>query len=163
MRISSARSDAADEDVEPLRALTQCFVRAFGLLATDRTPCGRPIPLSYAHALMVLREAHTCGKQPTQRALSQALAIDKSNVARLCAKMEAEGHLRQNTAPNDGRSRLLTLTPRGLRLAADVDASSRRRFAKLLARVPSLRRAEVLRALDVLAQAAASLGTEIPE
>ena len=163
MERSRASADRVEQDVEALRAHTHAFVRAFGLLASGRTPCGKPMSVSYAHALMVLHEAHARGDRPTQQALGRALAIDKSNVARLCAKMVAAGHLRQTPAPGDGRSRLLSLTSRGRRLATEVDASSRRRFATLLARMPSSRRADVLGALDLLAAATVSMSTEISE
>ena len=42
---------------DEFRALMQEFVRQFGLLSADRTPCGKPLASSDAHALMVLLDA----------------------------------------------------------------------------------------------------------
>src|SRR4051812_42168008 len=106
------RSDDENE-VETLRNLVQTFVREFGLLAADETPCGHPIPLSYAHALMILLKARGDVAAISQAQLGDALGIDKSNVARLCSRMEEAGHAEQRRAPDDGRSRLIELTEKG--------------------------------------------------
>lgn len=128
----------ADEWAERLRVAVQRFVRSFGLLATDQTPCGRPIATSYAQALVVLLErGRRLELSTTQQELGQGLGIDKSNVARLCAKMTREGHVAQMRSPTDGRGRLVALTVSGRRVAERVEAASRDRFAELLAALPS--------------------------
>lgn len=115
-----------------LRGAVRRFVRSFGLLASDQTPCGIPLSTSYAHALAVLLESD--GASPlTQQELGAALGIDKSNVARLCEKMERAGHLQQRRSPSDGRARLLSLTARGRRLALRVEAESLGRFESIVA------------------------------
>ncbi len=139
----------ATEDAEALRRLMQALFRRFGVLRGDRTPCGQPLSVAHAHALLVLRE------QPalTQQALAAALGIDKSNVARLCAKMVRAGHARQDPAPEDRRSRKLSLTPRGKNLAETVDQASQRRFSGLLLALPEDSHNDVLRALELLVTA----------
>jgi len=143
---------------EHLREALHGFVRRFGLLSQDATPCGKPLATSHAHALMFLRKAGDSA--PTQQALGQALGIDKSNVARLCAKMAQDGHLLQSPSPTDGRARCLQLTERGQRLADEVEAASRARFAALLAAVPGEMRAPLLTALQVLNTAVEQLAHE---
>ena len=138
-------TDPADE----LRRVTQRFFRGFGALASEATPCGKPLPLAHAHALMVLR---TRG-EISQQALGEELCIDKSNVARLCAKMNQAGHATQRSSERDARSRLVSLTRRGARLAEEVEAASRARFTSLLAALPDGRAAEVLSALQLLVDA----------
>ena len=135
--------------VEELRRLTQHFVRRFGALSADVTPCGKPLPLAHAHALMVLLGQ---GEQ-RQQELGGELGIDKSNVARLCAKMVELGHVVQRSCEHDGRSRLVSLTARGKRLALEVDASSRARFGSLVQALPRDRRDDVLEALRLLVAA----------
>src|ERR1039457_1643788 len=95
-----------------LRRLIQTFIRSIGLLAGDQTPCGQPLAVSHAHALMVLLEATREDNRLTQRELGQVLGIDKSNVARLCRRMESAGHVVQSRSADDGRARLLSLTDR---------------------------------------------------
>lgn len=142
---------------EALRGAVQRFVRTFGLLAGDQTPCGEPLPTSHAHALMVLLARAGARAPVMQQELGRELGIDKSNVARLCARMERAGHVTQQRSPADGRARLVELTARGRRLAEQVEAASRARFAAVLATVPMGDRASLVDALDVLARAAASL------
>lgn len=162
---SVPKTRALDErqqpDVARLRTSVHRFVKAFGLLATDRTPCGTPVPLSCAYALVHLLEAGRRGEEPTQQELAHVLCVDKSNVARLCAKMERDGFARQRRSEHDGRSRRLTLTAKGKRLAERVESSSHARFARLLDAVPSHTRTTLLPALEALATAATQLDPEV--
>lgn len=143
------RTPHPPSQVDELRWFAQRFFRRFGALATDRTPCGKPLPIGHAHALMVL----LARGEISQQALGTELCIDKSNVARLCAKMVEAGHVEQRQNEDDGRSRLVALTPRGSKLAREVESSSRDRFGALLADIPDVRRGEVIAALQVLVDA----------
>jgi DNA-binding MarR family transcriptional regulator len=58
-----------------------------------------------------------------QKDLARELGIDKSNVARLCHRMEGAGHVDQLRSPTDGRARFLKLTKRGIDVAREVEAS----------------------------------------
>jgi DNA-binding MarR family transcriptional regulator len=156
-------STAGRGEVDRLRAAVHAFVRSFGLLAGDRTPCGKPIPVSHAHALLLLAEAAQRGEQPTQQRLGAALRIDKSNVARLCAKMERAGHVVRRRSAEDGRARLLGLTARGTRLAEQVNRASLARFGRLLDAAPAALRASLSASLEALAAAASTLDPEVPE
>ncbi len=142
-----------EADQRALRALVQRLLRGFGALAADQTPCGQPLPIAYAHALMVLSAGEGLGQQE----LVAELGLDKSNVARLCARMTARGHLEQHPVADDGRRRRLVLTPRGQRLAREVTRSSEARFAALLGAIPSASRQPVLTALAELASAVSTL------
>jgi len=142
-----------------LRRLIQSFIRLNGLLAGDQTPCGHPLAVSHAHALMVLLEAARGGKRLTQRELGQVLGIDKSNVARLCRRMETAGHVVQSRLADDGRARLSSLTTLGTRVAKDVERSSRDRFRQLTSAIPPGSRAKVLSSLTCLNRALMSLDT----
>lgn len=145
------------DPVQALRAEVQRFVRGFGLLAPDTTPCGKPLSTSHAHALMVLLDAHGAADGLAQQTLVGALGIDKSNVARLCARMAKAGHVEQVVSPLDGRSRLVRLTAKGARLARQVDDASRSLFARVHAAVPTSERAHLRRALATLNEAVLSI------
>jgi DNA-binding MarR family transcriptional regulator len=147
--------DVSPSDSDQLRALTQRLFRRFGVLAGDQTPCGQPLPLAHAHALQVLLAA----PEPlTQQALGSSLGIDKSNVARLCARLVELGHATQAPGRRDRRSRVVTLTAKGKRVAGVVDDASRARFAAVLAAVPDAARAGVLEALGHLLVAIDTVG-----
>jgi DNA-binding MarR family transcriptional regulator len=134
------------DPVDELRRVTQRFFRRVGTLAADSTPCGSPLSMAHAHALMVL----LAQGERTQQALGTELGIDKSNVARLCAKMVRANHVVQRPSERDGRSRLVSLSTRGARLAQEVDSASRARFGALLDGIPEPRRADVIIALQHL-------------
>jgi DNA-binding MarR family transcriptional regulator len=159
-RPGSAVSPQDATAAELLRRSVQRFVRSFGLLAANATPCGTLLPLSHAHALMFLLAHTDDATPPTQQAMGEALGIDKSNVARLCGKMERQGHITQSRSPTDGRARLLALTTRGLRAAREIDEASRQRFARVLEAVPAGSRDSLLAALEALNGAIAAVGAD---
>ncbi|MFZ5894739.1 MAG: MarR family winged helix-turn-helix transcriptional regulator [Myxococcota bacterium] len=64
--------------------------------------------MAHARALMALESQG----ELTQQQLGQHLGIDKSNVARLCARMVDDGQVVQAVSEQDARSRLVTLTPK---------------------------------------------------
>lgn len=141
-----------DDDAAALRALIQRFVREFGLLNASETPCGKPLDTSHAHALMILRDADDDGVH--QAVLARQLGIDKSNTSRLVQQLAKKGHIKVTTAPDeDARIKRVRLTAKGARLAADVEQSSRRRFADLLAAIDPSHRSMVLEGLEHLTRA----------
>ena len=144
---------ASSTAVENLRAQVQRFVRNFGLLAPNQTPCGKPLSPSHAHCLMVLLEAGRAARDVSQQDLVRALGIDKSNVARLCARMVRAGHIRQERGEADGRSRWIRLTSAGSRLAANVESASRGMFERLYQAVPAVERDALCGALEKLNEA----------
>jgi YD repeat-containing protein len=143
-----------------LRTSIQRFVRTFGLLDGDQTPCGVPLAPTHAHALMALFDRESRDIASAQQDLVRVLGIDKSNVTRLCAKMVEAGHLLQAESLEDGRTWRLSLTPRGRRLAERVEDASRLRFDHVLAALPSdTARVAVIRSLDLLNEAISATRT----
>lgn len=145
-------------DADRLRNLVQRFVRSFGLLVTKETPCGQPLSPSYAHALMVLVERAREQTSTSQATLGVILGIDKSNVTRLCSRMEAAGHVRQERASDDGRSRLVSLTEPGKRLAQRIEQASQDRFNRIVVALPRRERSTVFQSLAALNAAIETLG-----
>ena len=125
------------------------FVRAFGLHRPDRTPCGRPIPVSEAHALSELARDGAL----RQNELAHRLRLEKSTTSRLVTQLVGRGWVERTSAPGDGRGVLLRLTPAGERAAGELAAARRNRFSAILARVPEPERVNVLHALEVLTEA----------
>ncbi len=152
------RTSPGKEEVALLRALIQRFVRSFGLLVATETPCGHPISVSHAHALMVLLEHRRARRVATQMALGRDLGIDKSNVARLCMRMTAAGHVTQRPAPGDGRSRLVALTHDGSKLARQIERASQKRFRAIFAHIKPQHRPVLCESLVHLNAAVAALG-----
>ena len=125
------------------------FIRAFGLHRPDETPCGQPVSVSEAHALLELSRAGPVA----QSELRTRLGLEKSTVSRLVADLAARGWLQREPTPGDGRAVQLALTAAGRRAAAELAAARRAKFERLLARIPEEERSSVERALDVLVEA----------
>jgi DNA-binding MarR family transcriptional regulator len=62
-----------------------------------------------------------------QGTLATSVALDRSTMADVCRRLEDRALIRRDTAPADGRRKLLTLTPQGETLLAEVT----RRVARL--------------------------------
>ncbi|MGE3672903.1 MAG: MarR family winged helix-turn-helix transcriptional regulator [Polyangiaceae bacterium] len=142
------------EPASELRGLMQQLFRRFGVLGADRTPCGTPLPIAQAHALMVLLESEPL----TQQALAAALHIDKSNVARLCSKLTSAGHVEQQVG-DDARQRLVHLTPNGRRVAKRVEQASRKRFHEIICNMPHHTREQLVPVLRDLVRSVELLST----
>jgi DNA-binding MarR family transcriptional regulator len=138
---------------ERLRAVMQRFVRSFGLLSVDRTPCGESLSISEAPALKAILERQQAGDQPVLKTLGGLLGIDKSNVTRLCQRLEEEGFITLQPCPTDGRARCIRLTANGMRRARAVETASRDLFAGLLEALPRGSAATTIEALEALGTA----------
>lgn len=152
----------SQSDAHQLQVGVQAFVRTFGLLVTRQTPCGQPVSPSYAHALMFLLEREASGLRTAQSELADALGLDKSSVARLCQRLEADERVEQQPAPEDARSRQLTLTARGRKMAKNLQAASLDRFQRILAGIPSTKRRGIIASLELLTDAVGKLGKDPP-
>lgn len=139
----------SSSDAQRLRQQVQRFVRQFGLLEEEATPCGAPVSPREAHALLLLHEREG-GPPLVQADLAPALGIDKSNVTRLVQRLCAAGRVEQVASERDGRARCLRLTARGRRAAEALERSSSQRFQQVLAGIPARERGGVLAALRLL-------------
>jgi DNA-binding MarR family transcriptional regulator len=142
----------SEDDAARLQHELVGFVRAFGLLSQERTPCGQPMAPSDAHALTEIADG---GR--TQRELVDRLHLDRSSVSRLVDRLAARGWVERANGPDRRTVRLLP-TPAGRRVAADVAGARAKRFAALLEAVPADRRGEVLDAIRLLTVAAREHG-----
>lgn len=125
------------------------LIRSIGLHQPDRTPCGEPVAVSEAHALMEL--ARDEALSPT--GLAARLRLDRSTVTRLVQRLAARGWVARERDPRDGRAACLRLTAAGREVATQLATARAAKFASILATVPVQEREPVLRALDVLVRA----------
>ena len=89
------------------------MIRAFGLHKPDETPCGRPVSVAEAHALMKPSRAQTL----VQKELASRLRLEKSTVSRLVGMLKDRGWVERSRSPQDGRAVELRLTGAGRRTA----------------------------------------------
>lgn len=81
--------------------------------------CFRPLGLScvQAEALMVLAEIQPA----TLKQLSEKLVAESGHPSRLISRLVENGLVIREASPSDGRSRLLSLSSSGLKLARQAD------------------------------------------
>lgn len=141
-------SQPPDTQARALRDALRRLLVAHGALDEARRPCGAPLATSDAWALLELRD----GGPMKVTGLAERLNIDRTNVSRLCTRMESRGEVERVPHPGDGRARLVKLTQRGERLAEAVDLSSTDHFAIVLGRLDA-DAVGVIEALDALTRA----------
>jgi DNA-binding MarR family transcriptional regulator len=122
------------------------LVRSLGLHAPERTPCGRPVSVAEAHALLELTQQAPL----SQSQLSRRLALEKSTVSRLVAVLAKRRWIKRTRSDGDGRAQFLTLTPAGHKAASQLADSRRRMFSRLFRGIPREDRGSVLHAVDTL-------------
>jgi DNA-binding MarR family transcriptional regulator len=126
------------------------LIRAFGLHKPDETPCGKPVSVAEAHALMELsREDGPL----VQKELGARLRLEKSTVSRLVGLLEGRRWVKRSRSPEDGRAVEVRLTAAGSKAAADIAGARRSKFARVLEAIPEDERASVLRAMQTLEEA----------
>lgn len=152
---ANARIDmAAHPEARALRDSLRRLIVAHGALDEARRPCGTPLPAPHAWALLELLAEGPM----TVTALAERLNIDRTNVSRLCARMESADEIERVVHPDDARARLVRLTRHGATLARRVDRSSAAHFERLLERLEA-DGGELVAALDSLARAMAGGAT----
>jgi DNA-binding MarR family transcriptional regulator len=142
-------SKTSEPTAENLRGLIRTFVRRFGLLDQSRTPCGLPMTVSDAHALVEL--LHNPSIEPLE--LSRRLGLSKSAVSRLLPRLKRRGEIRQERNKEDGRTYSLYLTDKGKRAAKMIDRESLLMFEKILSGIPEREAKQLLNSLPPLIQA----------
>lgn len=88
-----------------------------------------------------------------QRRLAAHIGLDTSTTGGVIDRLEARGLVRRNPSAHDRRVRLLTPTPDGQALLAEVEPAMLRAQERMLAPLPPAERAEFMRMLQVLVEA----------
>jgi len=125
------------------------LVRACGLHSPDRTPCGQPVSISDAHALMEIGRDDAI----SQAELGSRLRLEKSTVSRLVRLLEERGWVARQRSASDGRVDELSLTKAGAKVNRDLARARARHFAGVCAHIPEAERAGVLRSVGILVEA----------
>ena len=124
------------------------IVRGLGLHRPDATPCGFPVSLAEACAMVALQRAEPM----PQRDLAQVLNLDKSTVSRLVVDLEERGWIVREKAEHDARVTLLRRTAVGTDKSQAISTARNERLGGLLDHIPLAQRAQVVEAIQVLAE-----------
>lgn len=135
-----------------LRDVTRLFLQAQRSLSA----CCSDASAKECEALMLLGRAAPL----TVQDFAEKMGLEKTWASRLVARLAKRGVVRRTDHPDDGRSWLLELTPKGRREHAALDAAVARHATSLLCCVPAAERANVERTLGHLRDALARCLTE---
>ena len=116
----AGRSDPKSKE---LAAAMVALVRSFGLHRPDETPCGQPVPVAEAHALMDL-----AAEGPLNHGeLAARLRLEKSTVSRLVRQLEKRKWIKRTPAVSDRRviQIQLTLAGKAAALFSETRAAAR--------------------------------------
>ena len=142
----AGKSDSKSKD---LAAAMVTLVRSFGLHRPDETPCGEPVPVAEAHALMDL-----AADGPLNHGeLAARLRLEKSTVSRLVRQLEKRKWIKRASAVHDRRVIHIQLTPSGQAAAQRLADARHSKFDDLLAALPKAKRASILEAMSTLVRA----------
>ncbi len=148
--LGAGMTNASDEEAaEMLQEQVIAFIRSFGLLRPETTPCGQPLSVSEAHALRELFRRDG----GTQTELANILRLEKSTVSRLVKHLQAKGWVLRERDPDDGRAIRLRLTETGKRLAGQVAMARAAYFASIVEGIPVADRDNVIAAFQTVVNA----------
>lgn len=135
---TKTRPDAAlDRDARALYEAITDLVRLYQF--RDRNViCCNDVSVTQCYALRALAR----GGAMTLGALANELFLDKSTASRVVETLERKGYIKRATHPDDARALAITLTPRGRRLEADIEATLVEEEKRLIAGLaPDVRKA----------------------
>lgn len=123
------------------------FVRDFGLLQPDHTPCGKPLTVTHAHALAAIAD------QPgiTQRDLGETLGLARATTSELVTQLANRGWITQRQSTDDRRQRSIDLNPTGRGITDDVARARQSLMSDLLADLAPDDQARLVDAVELLA------------
>ena len=125
------------------------LVRAFGWHRPAETPCGQPVTIAEAHALLEISRADGI----SQNELTVGLNLAKSTVSRLISKIERRGWVVRQPNEQDRRAYRLFLTAKGREIAQQLARARQSKMDGILAQIPMEQRNDVLKSLDLLVKA----------
>lgn len=138
--------------IDCVREASRQIVRELGFMKP--TLAATDYPPSAVHAIVEIgRHGALAAAQ-----LAERLKLEKSSVSRMVRKLIEAGELRESPSAEDGRVKLLTLTARGRRTLAAIDAYGSQQVAKALAPLSAAERQAVECGLRTYAQALAGRG-----
>jgi DNA-binding MarR family transcriptional regulator/GNAT superfamily N-acetyltransferase len=137
---------ARDARAEAVRQFNRFYTLRIGVLREGLV--GSEFSLTEARALWEL--AHQDGMTPS--ALSKALAVDAGYVSRIVRGFTRSGLVGGKSSPQDGRSRLLSLTVKGRRAFAFLNRRSHDESVAMMSGLSPLEQERLLQSMHIIEQ-----------
>lgn len=136
-----------DTPLDAIRDASRRLVREFGFM--NPTIAGSDLSPSSVHALVEIGKRG----EMTAAELCEVLQLEKSSVSRMLRKFIASGEIEEGLSKQDGRAKLLSLTPKGQLTLAAINNFARAQVAGALERLPAEMHGKVLCGLSTYASA----------
>ncbi len=133
--------------VAEIRAFNRFYTRQIGLLNEGLLDS----PFSLTEVRVLYELAHR--DRPTASDLGRDLGLDAGYLSRLLRRFEKQGIVEKTTAPRDAREQLLSLTGRGGRLFAPLEARSDAQVGAMLGPLSPARQDGLIRAMRTITAA----------
>jgi len=134
-------------EVLPLRHASRELVRELGFLQGRETTT--QLAHSHCHALIEIEARGSVG----QGELPALLRLDKSTTSRIVAELESRAWIRAKTSDDDGRARVLSLTPKGRARLEHIHRDANARVENALLLLGDAERETVVRGMQIYAKA----------
>lgn len=134
--------------IDVVRRFNRFYTQRIGVLREHLLDS--PYPLTHGRVLYELAHWPARGEAPTATALAARLALDEGYLSRILRGFEQRGLLRKRRSAVDARQKSLSLTPRGGREFARLDARSQQQAAALLAQLSPAQQARLIEAMQTL-------------
>ena len=137
--------------MEGLRELFQGFARNFSMLdgACCARCCGEDLSLIQSHILFEIRRRDL----PSMQEVAGALGIDVATFSRQIKTLVEKGFVQTTPDTNDGRVKLLSLTPAGAEVEGQINDFMERAIRRILDQMSPFEQNSVLSSLALLNKA----------
>ncbi len=127
-----------------MRAFNRFYTERIGAL--DERHEGLGLTLAESRCLFTIDRLH----HPDIGQIAQSLDLDLGYASRLVSRLQRSGCVTRSRAAGDHRRRVVTLTPAGADLLAEVARRSNARMGALIAHLSASEVKELLQAMDTI-------------
>jgi DNA-binding MarR family transcriptional regulator/GNAT superfamily N-acetyltransferase len=127
--------------VAAVRRFNRFYTQRIGVLQAGWV--GSPFSLTEARVLYEISQRN----RPTAAEIGRELGLDAGYMSRMLRRFHKSVLIRRQGSPDDARQTLLSLTARGRKAFAPIEARSNRQVGVMLSRLPAARRDDLVSAL----------------
>ena len=146
-RVSAHSPHASVSAVQAVRKFNRFYTRQIGLL--EEGLLNSPFSLTEVRVMYELRYRD----QPTATELARDLGLDPGYLSRMLQSFRKQGLIEKVASRDDGRQSLLSLTAKGRKTFAPLDARANEDIAALLTRLSPARQQQLLGAMQSIEEA----------
>ena len=137
-------AETIEEKVNRVRHFNRFFTRQIGVLREGLLHS----PYTLTEARILFELSHRDGL--TASDIGRELGLDAGYLSRVLARLEQQGLIEKVRSDNDGRQRLLHLTPEGINAATILDQRSRDEVSEMLNDLSEEEQQRLLKAMQVI-------------